>query len=913
MEVEVSVLLENQHSEDWIHTNADRISAVIINKSSTLLQLIELLGPVLTNVKPQIRVGGLLLLTSTLEQLPGDFLQEDEIELLVNFYTDRLRDHHSVIPQTLRGLLYLSKAVNLSKDQLQVLLDRLFREVMIQQQVVKDRAVVFNIISHILYHRSDYAKELETQITIGFLQAGEGEKDPRNLVLIFRCIATILSSFSVNHLREDIFESLAVYFPIDFTPPKGLAASVTKEDLVLSLRTGLTDPGLTEYSIPLFMEKLDSDLESAKIESVECLSELVARCSALDGGKEPWLKEQGKLLEVVWQGLKKELLGIRLQLAESIHKQIINLIQQISGFLATSSGGLLTPDSEGAWELWFSWIWRDIQPHLGTAGTRLISISLEVLGAIAGSGKAESKSVLTCSLPVLLKTWLSCPEDARNQFLSSTSQLMVSAANTGLVAEEDMPGLDELAKIFLLSGHLDLLAAAAGLLNPTLRNQLCESLLDRVQNNKPCGSALVHLARWDPEVVKTTLLPKFLELGDQGLEALSHLQEAGMLHLVLPPVAQKIKKGVYTNPGLYIDKLAQYNLTSSDSEKLTHGLSEILTQLLTWSDRPTARSDTTAAQDELKNYCTVISQLGSTVTEAATLHAMRLGDLVSLAGTHPGAGYEVEAVISGLPPSVLNQIPDILQQALLVPGCWRMKASLVNKLPHLADELTEVAEPAGVGAVCHALILNGNSRTALWTEKLLHFLHDKEQGAAAATCFSDLLSGARWAHPVSTFLYKQRAWSNLSQPLLSAAQNVENVFHLSALISLLPQIPRPLLEPVVPALLPLIARALGEGVTASPALSCLIQLMHSTPSLISSHIHDIVPRCLKLSVPPYPLKLRLQALVCLNKLGTMATPETVALAESVTSQLATSIKDHKRLVRQEAMRARNRWFLVTQP
>ena len=44
-------------------------------------------------------------------------------------------------------------------------------------------------------------------------------------------------------------------------------------------------------------------------------------------------------------------------------------------------------------------------------------------------------------------------------------------------------------------------------------------------------------------------------------------------------------------------------------------------------------------QDELKNYCTVISQLGSTVTEAATLHAMRLGDLVSLAGTHPGTSY----------------------------------------------------------------------------------------------------------------------------------------------------------------------------------------------------------------------------------------------------------------------------------
>jgi Dos2-interacting transcription regulator of RNA-Pol-II len=46
------------------------------------------------------------------------------------------------------------------------------------------------------------------------IQAGEGEKDPRNLLLIFSTTDTILNMLSVDHLREDIFESLAVYFPI---------------------------------------------------------------------------------------------------------------------------------------------------------------------------------------------------------------------------------------------------------------------------------------------------------------------------------------------------------------------------------------------------------------------------------------------------------------------------------------------------------------------------------------------------------------------------------------------------------------------------------------------------------------------------------------------------------------------------
>ena len=48
------------------------------------------------------------------------------------------------------------------------------------------------------------------------MQAAEGEKDPRNLVNIFNCSSFILDNFNVDHLREDIFESLAVYFPIGF-------------------------------------------------------------------------------------------------------------------------------------------------------------------------------------------------------------------------------------------------------------------------------------------------------------------------------------------------------------------------------------------------------------------------------------------------------------------------------------------------------------------------------------------------------------------------------------------------------------------------------------------------------------------------------------------------------------------------
>ena len=59
------------------------------------------------------------------------------------------------------------------------------------------------------------------------------EKDPNNLLLIFTCWPVILANFELEPLTDDAFDTLACYFPIDFTPPSGIIGAVTREDLVL--------------------------------------------------------------------------------------------------------------------------------------------------------------------------------------------------------------------------------------------------------------------------------------------------------------------------------------------------------------------------------------------------------------------------------------------------------------------------------------------------------------------------------------------------------------------------------------------------------------------------------------------------------------------------------------------------------
>ncbi len=78
---------------------------------------------------------------------------------------------------------------------------------------------------------------LSQDFVVGFLQAVEGETNPRNLRLIFSLWPAVIASFEFSHLDEDVFEAISCYFPIDFRPSKGSA--VTAEELAEGLKVSL--------------------------------------------------------------------------------------------------------------------------------------------------------------------------------------------------------------------------------------------------------------------------------------------------------------------------------------------------------------------------------------------------------------------------------------------------------------------------------------------------------------------------------------------------------------------------------------------------------------------------------------------------------------------------------------------------
>lgn len=84
----------------------------------------------------------------------------------------------------------------------------------------------------------------------------DGEKDPRNLMLLFSIDRVILLEFDVKDHIEDFFDVTFCYFPITFRPPPNDPYGITADDLKLALRECMaSNPYFAKMALPLFLEK----------------------------------------------------------------------------------------------------------------------------------------------------------------------------------------------------------------------------------------------------------------------------------------------------------------------------------------------------------------------------------------------------------------------------------------------------------------------------------------------------------------------------------------------------------------------------------------------------------------------------------------------------------------------------------
>eukprot|EP00850_Spirogloea_muscicola_P018909 SM000178S03474 [mRNA] locus=s178:240009:249945:- [translate_table: standard] len=276
-------------------------------------QLVGGLGDYLTTEDNAVRARGTLLLSELTRSLAGVPLAPSALHNLAAFFTARLSDWPALTGALTGALALLERqppANALAVIDVSALARAALAEVQVQVLAQPARMLALSLLELLLDRYPAATVGLGTEVVEGVLSAVDGEKDPRCLLRAFRILKLLADSMAehggeTDHgglagVAEDMFETMACYFPISFTPPPGDPRGVTREDLAASLQGAMVaSPEFAPYLIPLLIDKLGSSLVAAKLDSLGCMRACAEAFPA------PALEPH---LDCIWQALWQELL-----------------------------------------------------------------------------------------------------------------------------------------------------------------------------------------------------------------------------------------------------------------------------------------------------------------------------------------------------------------------------------------------------------------------------------------------------------------------------------------------------------------------------------------------------------------------------------------------------------------------------
>lgn len=118
---------------------------------------------------------------------------------------------------------------------------------------------------------------------LGVVDIMTGEKDPRNLMIVFSILKVVMVEWDIsNHIevcvmvfllvvgsantRQTLFDSVYNYFPITFRPPPNDPYGITAQDLKGRLQECISSTRhFAPHAIPALLDKLDSTSPNVKV------------------------------------------------------------------------------------------------------------------------------------------------------------------------------------------------------------------------------------------------------------------------------------------------------------------------------------------------------------------------------------------------------------------------------------------------------------------------------------------------------------------------------------------------------------------------------------------------------------------------------------------------------------------------
>jgi DNA repair/transcription protein MET18/MMS19 len=175
------------------------------------------------------------------------------------------------------------------------IIPKIIKEISVQNYPQNARYNTFQIFSLVLKNNTSIIKSAPLEYITAFIHSMDGEKDPRNLLLLFQIALFIIKNLDFSAKCQDLFEVVYCYFPITFRPPQNDIYRITADDLKEALRNVASSTSLfSTFAIPVLIEKLSSSSPSAKSDAIETISACLPTYTA-----QPFIPHLNELLKTI--------------------------------------------------------------------------------------------------------------------------------------------------------------------------------------------------------------------------------------------------------------------------------------------------------------------------------------------------------------------------------------------------------------------------------------------------------------------------------------------------------------------------------------------------------------------------------------------------------------------------------------
>ncbi|KAL1965816.1 hypothetical protein VTN77DRAFT_5137 [Rasamsonia byssochlamydoides] len=319
-------MLVADHDKQEALRIAEKTAQEVESKQTTLVEVVQSLGEYINDEDPILRGKAVSYLTAVIKALPPKFLSRQQIQVLTTFFCDRIEDGGAVT-----GLDTLQKLDRFNKEMAQETARAIFEHFQeLQARPQSQRFQVYQLLNELMKNHRAALHEMGDESLVGIVDLMTGEKDPRNLMVVFSILKVVMVEWDISNHVETLFDSVYNYFPITFRPPPNDPYGITAQDLKDRLQACISSTAhFAPHAFPALLDKLDSTSPNVK---KDALNALLACVTSYDPNT------VSRYSIKIWDALKFEILNaqeellseLSLQVLQSISKRLSDHVTQVS-------------------------------------------------------------------------------------------------------------------------------------------------------------------------------------------------------------------------------------------------------------------------------------------------------------------------------------------------------------------------------------------------------------------------------------------------------------------------------------------------------------------------------------------------------------------------------------------------------